>query len=146
MFSENVRFYGLVQFYDFFLDTAISIFIFLGEECYDIRTEPGSYDTEVGWTITLEGSSTPSCQIGDTNCCFASGTYAIACTDSYGDGWNGYKLLWMKYKNVILLILESCLPMSSSRHWKYRRPLPVTMIYFKTKSFGQCKIVFELQF
>ena len=46
----------------------------------------------MGWTITLEGSSTPSCQRGDTSCCFTAGTYTISCTDSYGDGWNGHKL------------------------------------------------------
>jgi len=62
------------------------------EMCYDIKTTPGAYEGEASWTITPEGSSTPSCRKGDQNCCFTSGTHAISCKDSYGDGWNGYQL------------------------------------------------------
>ena len=98
-FVDSFVFAQILQSYctNFFI-LSIFNFCFLGEllegseTCYDVKTTAGNYESEVSWTITPEGSSTPSCQKGDTNCCFTSGTYAISCTDSYGDGWNGYKL------------------------------------------------------
>jgi hypothetical protein len=61
-------------------------------KCPEVTTVAGSSDSEVSWDIKPAdgGDSVCSSSVG---CCFTmSGEYTITCSDSYGDGWNGYQV------------------------------------------------------
>ena len=49
----------------------------------------GSWDSEIGWTIILNGTSVANGGAGSSDLCIGDGCYTLSMTDSYGDGWNG---------------------------------------------------------
>jgi len=49
----------------------------------------GSWDSEVGWSLDLNGTVYASGGAGTTTECIPNGCYTFNMTDSYGDGWNG---------------------------------------------------------
>jgi len=49
----------------------------------------GSWDSEIGWTLSLGGVEIASGGAGQVNLCLDAGCYILDMTDSYGDGWNG---------------------------------------------------------
>ena len=50
----------------------------------------GTWDTEIGWTLSLEGVEIASGVAPSTqDLCPEAGCYVFEMTDSYGDGWNG---------------------------------------------------------
>jgi len=69
------------------------------EVCVVVGFQPGSYDDEVSWKVLADESTV--CEVtqgaagsgGVSECCALAGTEAnIECNDSYGDGWNDYKV------------------------------------------------------
>ena len=49
----------------------------------------GSYDSEIGWSIELNGEVFASGDAGTFEACVPEGCLTFVMTDSYGDGWNG---------------------------------------------------------
>ena len=49
----------------------------------------GSWDSEIGWSLDLNGTVYASGGAGTTTECIPNGCYTLNMTDSYGDGWNG---------------------------------------------------------
>ena len=49
----------------------------------------GSWDSEIGWSLDLNGTVYASGGAGTTTECIPNGCYTFNMTDSYGDGWNG---------------------------------------------------------
>ncbi|MBM71446.1 MAG: hypothetical protein CL847_01505, partial [Crocinitomicaceae bacterium] len=49
----------------------------------------GSWDAEIGWTLSLDGVVVASGVAGSTALCLEAGCYVLDMTDSFGDGWNG---------------------------------------------------------
>ena len=49
----------------------------------------GAWDSEIGWSLDLNGASVASGGAGTSIACVAEGCFTFAMTDSYGDGWNG---------------------------------------------------------
>lgn len=49
----------------------------------------GSWDSEIGWSLDLNGTVFASGVAGTTDECLPNGCYTFSMTDSYGDGWNG---------------------------------------------------------
>ena len=49
----------------------------------------GSWDSEIGWSLDLNGTVFASGGAGTTTECIPNGCYTFNMTDSYGDGWNG---------------------------------------------------------
>ena len=49
----------------------------------------GSWDSEIGWSLDLNGTVYASGGAGTTTECIPNGCYTLNMTDSFGDGWNG---------------------------------------------------------
>ena len=49
----------------------------------------GSWDSEIGWSLDLNGTVYASGGAGTATECIPNGCYTLNMTDSYGDGWNG---------------------------------------------------------
>ena len=49
----------------------------------------GSWDSEIGWSLDLNGTVYASGGAGTSTECIPNGCYTLNMTDSYGDGWNG---------------------------------------------------------
>lgn len=49
----------------------------------------GSWDSEIGWSLDLNGTVYASGGAGTTTACIPNGCYTMYMTDSWGDGWNG---------------------------------------------------------
>ena len=49
----------------------------------------GSWDTEIGWSLDLNGEVYSSGGAGTITACLPVGCFTFSMTDSYGDGWNG---------------------------------------------------------
>ena len=49
----------------------------------------GSWDSEIGWSLELNGTVYASGGAGTTTECIPTGCYTFFMTDSYTDGWNG---------------------------------------------------------
>ena len=49
----------------------------------------GTWDSEIGWSLDLNGESFASGGSGTTTACVSEGCFTFNMTDSYGDGWNG---------------------------------------------------------
>lgn len=49
----------------------------------------GSWDSEIGWSLDLNGTVLASGVAGTTTECIPNGCFTFNMTDSYGDGWNG---------------------------------------------------------
>lgn len=49
----------------------------------------GSWDSEIGWSLDLNGTVYASGGAGTSTECIPNGCYTLYMTDSYGDGWNG---------------------------------------------------------
>merc|ERR1719204_1476531 len=62
------------------------------QACFQVTFTSGSWDSEVRWHVESYLSNTEVCSKGDTECCGEKGQFAVICEDTYGDGWNGYRL------------------------------------------------------
>ena len=49
----------------------------------------GSWDSEIGWSLDLNGTVLASGGAGAVTECIPNGCFTFNMTDSYGDGWNG---------------------------------------------------------
>ena len=49
----------------------------------------GSWDSEIGWSLDLNGTVLASGGAGSVTECIPNGCFTFNMTDSYGDGWNG---------------------------------------------------------
>jgi hypothetical protein len=49
----------------------------------------GSWDSEIGWSLDLNGTVYASGGAGTSTECIPNGCYTLNMTDSFGDGWNG---------------------------------------------------------
>jgi len=49
----------------------------------------GSYDSEISWSLMLDGESVASGTAGTQALCIGEGCYTFSMSDSWGDGWNG---------------------------------------------------------
>ena len=49
----------------------------------------GSWDSEIGWSLDLNGTVLASGGAGTVTECIPNGCFTFNMTDSYGDGWNG---------------------------------------------------------
>lgn len=49
----------------------------------------GSWDSEIGWSLDLNGAVLASGGAGSVTECIPNGCFTFNMTDSYGDGWNG---------------------------------------------------------
>ena len=49
----------------------------------------GSWDSEIGWSLDLNGTVLASGGAGAVTACIPNGCFTFNMTDSYGDGWNG---------------------------------------------------------
>ena len=49
----------------------------------------GNWDSEIGWSLDLNGTVYASGGAGTVTECIPNGCYTLNMTDSYGDGWNG---------------------------------------------------------
>jgi len=49
----------------------------------------GTWDSEIGWTLSLGGVVIATGGAGQVNLCLDAGCYILDMTDAYGDGWNG---------------------------------------------------------
>ena len=63
-----------------------------------VQHTAGSYDSQVSWQVQNSADASDiKCQKtanGDTptTCCAPEAGYTVVCTDSAGDGWDGYQL------------------------------------------------------
>ncbi len=49
----------------------------------------GSWDSEIGYTLSLGGEVVSEGAAGSATLCLEAGCYTFGMTDAYGDGWNG---------------------------------------------------------
>ncbi|MDA9756018.1 S8 family serine peptidase, partial [Flavobacteriales bacterium] len=49
----------------------------------------GTWDSEIGWSLDLNGEVYASGGAGTVTACLPEGCFTFSMTDSYGDGWNG---------------------------------------------------------
>jgi hypothetical protein len=49
----------------------------------------GTWDSEISWSILLNGVSVASGGAGTQDLCIGDGCYTLSMLDSFGDGWNG---------------------------------------------------------
>ena len=49
----------------------------------------GTWDSEIGWSLDLNGEVYASGGAGTVTACLPEGCFTLSMTDSYGDGWNG---------------------------------------------------------
>jgi len=64
------------------------------ENCFTISHNSGSWDSEVRWYVE-ENKSCAKSGSGNSyssKCCISGNRPTVKCSDTYGDGWNGYKL------------------------------------------------------
>jgi len=55
----------------------------------NITVGGGTWDSEISWSVILNGASVASGGTGTQDLCIGDGCYTLSMGDSYGDGWNG---------------------------------------------------------
>ena len=55
----------------------------------NISVGGGTWDDEISWNITLDGTSVASGGAVSQDLCIGDGCYVLSMGDSFGDGWNG---------------------------------------------------------
>ena len=61
----------------------------LGGQALTISVGGGTWDSEIGWSLDLNGTVLASGGAGSVTECIPNGCFTFNMTDSYGDGWNG---------------------------------------------------------
>ena len=70
-------------------EASSSFFINSSGSGVTITVGGGSWDSEIGWSLDLNGQNYASGVAGSFTECIPNGCYTFSMTDSYGDGWNG---------------------------------------------------------
>ncbi len=73
------------------------------ENCISYTVGGGTFDGEIGWTITDDlGAIVASGGAGTFELCLADGCYTYGMIDSFGDGWNGATYTFSDAGGVII--------------------------------------------
>ncbi|MBM55765.1 MAG: hypothetical protein CMB32_04325, partial [Euryarchaeota archaeon] len=71
-----------------------------GEFAGTLNVGGGSWDGEIGWTLSAGGEVVATGGAGSYPLCLEAGCYVLDMTDSFGDGWNGATYSFDGYDGV----------------------------------------------